>query len=70
MKILGNARQMQMIRTEMHVFGGSELAQVLQQFIVFSVKRKKKKKGQQVSVRGGNEVLNFEKKMIMQEPHM
>ena len=62
MKILGNARQRQMIWTEMHVLGGSELAQVLQQFIVFSVKRKKKKKGQQVSVRGGNEVLNFEKK--------
>lgn len=61
MKILGNARQRQMIWTEMHVLGGSELAQVLQQFIVFSVKRKKKK-GQQVSVRGGNEVLNFEKK--------
>ena len=50
---------MQMIRTEIHVLGGSELAQVLQQFIVFSVE-KKKKKGQQVSVRGGNEVLNFE----------
>ena len=61
MKILGNARQRQMIWTKMHVLGGSELAQVLQQFIVFSVKRKKKK-GQQVSVRGGNEVLNFEKK--------
>ena len=61
MKILGNARQRQMIWTEMHVLGGSELAQVLQQFIFFSVKIKKKK-GQQVSVRGGNEVLNFEKK--------
>ena len=60
MRILGNARQMQMIRTEIHVLGGSELAQVLQQFIVFSVGKKKKKKGQQVSVRGGNEVLNFE----------
>ena len=44
MKILGNARQRQMIWTEMHVLGGSELAQVLQQFIVFSVKRKKKKR--------------------------
>lgn len=58
MRILAKEGQMQMIRTEMHVLGGSELTQVLQLFIVFSVK--KKKKGQQVSVRGGNEVLSFE----------
>ena len=53
---LANAGQTQ-IWTEMPVHGGWELAQALQQFIVFSVKRKKK--SQQVSVRGGNEVLGF-----------